>query len=199
MYGLITTKTKICILKRKYKMTKSQKTKNAQLTEQFNHGLLPDGWYYYKASDGRSDIATEYGLFCIEADNKVKVEVLEKVPSYSEYLALQSDSLAKNEAVEINAELEVENARLKTEYEKECKRADELEDSYWKEVEKNKKLKKWCEEFNALEVAKENTKLKELLKECKPYINHSAIRNRFRNSAGNKKDMKLLTKIDEVI
>lgn len=104
-------------------MTKSQDTKNEQqkdlcitseqLTEQFNHGLLPDGWYYYKASDGRSDIATEYGLFCIEADNKVKVEVLEKVPSYSEYLALQSDSLAKNEAVEINAELEAENAKLK--------------------------------------------------------------------------------------
>ena len=28
-------------------------------------------------------------------------------------------------------------------------------------------LKKWCEEFNALDVAKENTKLKELLKECR--------------------------------
>lgn len=33
------------------------------------------------------------------------------------------------------------------------------------EKEKNDQLKKWCEEFNALDVAKENTKLKELLKE----------------------------------
>lgn len=44
-----------------------------------------------------------------------------------------------------------ENARLKSEYKAECKRSDELEDSYWKEVDKNKKLK-------------------DLLKECRPYI-----------------------------
>lgn len=31
-------------------------------------------------------------------------------------------------------------------------------------------LKKFCEEFNALNVSKENQRLKELLKECKPYI-----------------------------
>lgn len=31
-------------------------------------------------------------------------------------------------------------------------------------------LKKFCEEFNALNVSKENQKLKELLKECKEYI-----------------------------
>lgn len=47
----------------------------------------------------------------------------------------------------------LENAQLKSEYEKECKRADELEDSYWKEVEKNKKLK-------------------ELLKECESSIQY---------------------------
>ena len=31
----------------------------------------------------------------------------------------------------------------------------------------NRQLRKWCEEFNALDVAKENQKLKELLKECR--------------------------------
>lgn len=30
-------------------------------------------------------------------------------------------------------------------------------------TEENQQLRKWCEEFNALEVAKENKKLKELL------------------------------------
>lgn len=40
-----------------------------------------------------------------------------------------------------------------------------------KELEKeNEQLKKFCEEFNALNVSKENQRLKELLKECKEYI-----------------------------
>ena len=30
-----------------------------------------------------------------------------------------------------------------------------------------RQLRKWCEEFNALDVAKENQQLKELLKECR--------------------------------
>lgn len=34
----------------------------------------------------------------------------------------------------------------------------------------NDQLKKWCEEFNVLEVVKENTKLKELLKKCKEIL-----------------------------
>ena len=72
----------------------------------------------------------------------VKIEYVEVPKFYSEYLALQSDSLAKNEGEEINAELEAENEQLK----------------------------KWCEEFNALEVAKENTKLKELLKDCREFL-----------------------------
>ena len=42
-------------------------------------------------------------------------------------------------------------------------------------------------------------KLKELLKECSPYINHSAISNKFRNPARYKKAMKLLIKIDNVV
>ena len=34
-------------------------------------------------------------------------------------------------------------------------------------LEKNQQLHTWCEEFNALDVAKENQQLKELLKECR--------------------------------
>lgn len=43
------------------------------------------------------------------------------------------------------------------------KRIDELE-------EENEQLKKFCEEFNALNVSKENQRLKELLKECENSI-----------------------------
>ena len=37
----------------------------------------------------------------------------------------------------------------------------------------NTKLKKWCEEFNALDVAKENAQLKELLKECREILDYA--------------------------
>ena len=41
----------------------------------------------------------------------------------------------------------------------------------WRYLNKeNKQLRKWCEEFDALNVAKENKKLKELLKECREEI-----------------------------
>lgn len=50
--------------------------------------------------------------------------------------------------------------------------------------------------YNLME---ENEKLKELLKECCPYISHSAVSRMIKNSAGHKKDMKLLTKIDKTL
>lgn len=76
--------------------------------------------------------------------------------------------------------------QLKKEYEAECRRSDELEDSYWKSE-------------------KENQKLKELLKECIPYVNHRFLETRetltkpytASDKALHKKAEKLLTKIDE--
>lgn len=108
-------------------MIKSQNTKNEQLTEQFNHGLLPDGWYYYKASDGRSDIATEYGLFCIEADNKVKVEVLEKVPTFEEWQASEKYNKHLEEVIKI--------------YERKDKQATETSIAYNELAKENEELK----------------------------------------------------------
>lgn len=60
-------------------------------------------------------------------------------------------------------------------------------------------MKAFCEEFNALDVAQENKRLKELLKECSPYVARSATSRMIKNSVGHKKDMNLLTKIDEVL
>ena len=39
--------------------------------------------------------------------------------------------------------------------------------TYVSMVEENQRLRKWCEEFNALDVAKENQQLKELLYKCR--------------------------------
>lgn len=50
-----------------------------------------------------------------------------------------------------NEEISFQLKNCKEEYEKECRRADELEDSYWK-------------------AEKENAKLKALLKECKQWF-----------------------------
>lgn len=106
------------------------------LTEQLNKGELPEGDYYL---DIGSDTIIDYWV-CnhwnwTEYDSRIKA-VLCEVPSYEEWQA------------KLN-----ENAQLESEYEKECHRADELEDSYWKSE-------------------KENQKLKELLKECRSaYLN----------------------------
>lgn len=62
------------------------------------------------------------------------------------------------------------------------KRINELE-------EENEQLKKWCEEFNALNVSKENQKLKELLKECR-----DELEGEFGIGAA-----KLVEEIDEVL
>ena len=80
----------------------------SDLTEQFNHGLLPEDRLYYYRFKGEPDvqITTQYGLYCEEADNKKEIEVIDFVPIYSEYLA-------KKEGEEIIAELEAENAQLK--------------------------------------------------------------------------------------
>ena len=71
----------------------------------------------------------------------------------------------------------------------------------WKYLNKeNKQLRKWCEEFDALNVAKENKKLKELLKECVSEIHNLAEIQDNRNiTIYNFLSAELLTKIGEVL
>ena len=89
------------------------------LTEQWHDGKLPDDCYYILTENGhiRKDRPCFYShtdeqCFCFTPNKDIE-EVLCPVPSYEEHLGLLSDQLAKNEAVEINAELEAENKRLK--------------------------------------------------------------------------------------
>lgn len=74
-----------------------------ELTEQWRNGTLPRGYYYF--SNGCEVYPVEHRQIepCLCANG---ITVLDKVPSYEEYQALLSDSLAKNEGVEIIAELE---------------------------------------------------------------------------------------------
>ena len=88
------------------------------LTEQWQKGELPNGIYYVELLDGDIMIAYMYKMrSCKKIVYRVKTfkgyitknqmkAVLYKVPTYEEYQALLSDKLAKNEGVEVNAELE---------------------------------------------------------------------------------------------
>jgi hypothetical protein len=77
------------------------------LTEQLYEGTLPTGWYYFN-----NGVETYIVLYsnANTKDRKLQepsgLTVLGEVPSYEEYIALQSDSLAKNEGAEIVAELD---------------------------------------------------------------------------------------------
>lgn len=121
----------------------------SNLTELWNKGKLPEGDYYIKRRNGYLpyDNIDSHGIWRNTIDEDI-IEVLAEVPSYEEYQRL---NWYAGNGVEENQELKMENAQLKTEYEKECHRADELEDSYWK-------------------AEKENAQLKDLLKRCYSFI-----------------------------
>ena len=74
-----------------------------ELTEQYHNGTLPCGFYYF--TNGKDIYPIHYqqvkGLTGVKG-----VGVVDKVPTYEEYLKLESDSLAKQEGVELVAELE---------------------------------------------------------------------------------------------
>ena len=94
------------------RMNKMTKT----LTEQWKDGTLHSGEYYIKLDDGSFTTDKYFGKSGGFAE-EIPVEVIYSVPTYEEYLGLLSDQLAKNEAEEINAELEAENKRLKEQIE----------------------------------------------------------------------------------
>ena len=125
------------------------------LTEQWKKGKLTSGWYWCKCYNEETKLIY-YDGDCFELDDPetknyyfflkkdgAEIAILAKVPSYEEYQKLKESRAELNSDI---ADKAYENAMLKSEYEKECHRADELEDSYWKEVEKNKKLKELLKE-----------------------------------------------------
>lgn len=87
-----------------------------------------DEHYYLKLKNGNTEVQKFIGGFVLRNDDEI-AEVLGKVPSYEEYKQLLSDQLAKNEGIEINAELEAENTKLK-ELLKECKHIMSIEKDF---------------------------------------------------------------------
>ena len=79
----------------------------------------------------------------------------------------------------------------------------------WKDVkeicnkavrDENDQLRKFLEEFNALEVAEENKKLKELLKECREWIEFLGARMKSEKNPKNAMYFEvMLFKIDNII
>lgn len=93
------------------------------LTEKYKKGELKAGYYYVKNEFGNvfpTDYSEEYdsindsGVLGFWNEVSEITEVIDKVPTYKEYQVLLSDQLAKNEGVEINAELKAENNKLKS-------------------------------------------------------------------------------------
>ena len=136
------------------------------LTDKWKKGKLPEGFYYVRCA-----WSDEVEIRYVHNGVDEWQEIIAEVPSYEEYQKLLSYQLAKNEGVEINAELEAENIKLKTE-------------------------NKWySEQLN--EAVKQNDKLKELLKECKHIM---AIEKDFASCHFEKHKLdELLAKIDQVL
>lgn len=143
-------------------MSNSQNKKNEQqnnlcttLTEQWKKGELEQGYYYtkYNPKVGEPFVEIElrnYLLDLAKVRDADTVEVLAPVPSYKEWQELKEF-----------ADYSLHNR-------------DELtrQINFWMDkhtqIEKeNAQLIKFLEEFNALDVAKENQQLKELLLKCK--------------------------------
>jgi regulator of replication initiation timing len=119
------------------------------LTEQWKKGELEKGYYYVKGIQKYDGINVYWiGYPIHESERRWIVEVLAPVPSYEEWRDIEDDLATcdkdLNNVCEQKEELYEENQQLKKE---------------------NAQLHKFLEEFNALDVAKENQQLKDLLKQ----------------------------------
>lgn len=125
------------------------------LTEKWKKGELPYGYYYIKTISG-GEVIDRYYRDCTDYDlceygdvweNRFEDEIIEVLAPVPSY---------------------EEYSRLKWYAGCGPDRIVELN-------KENRQLRKWCEEFNALEVAKENQQLKELLKYCHYYIINTPV------------------------
>lgn len=80
----------------------------ASLTDKWKQGKLPEGFYYVRCA-----WSDEVEIRYVHNGVDEWQEIVAEVPTFDEYQKLLSDQLAKNEGVEINAELEAENKELK--------------------------------------------------------------------------------------
>lgn len=165
-------------------MSNSQNKKNEQqnnlcttLTEQWRKGELEQGWYYVKGADGLIGMMSDYALYRVNLeypDNEITL--LAKMPTYEEWQRI-FHCASKYEYEYTSCAMDYENLK-----------------------QENQQLRKWCEEFNTLDVAKENQQLKELLKQsaCYVYAARNSIHERFAGATPEQMEM-LINQIDNAI
>ena len=118
------------------------------LTEQWNKDKLKDGFYYVAIDEPfmpkKVEIIEYYKTgFETDMDSNYMHEVLAEVPSYDEYIKLLSDSVAKIEGEEINAELKEDYNDLR----KQKNEADNVILEQMAKVRQLKELLKECKEI----------------------------------------------------
>lgn len=120
-----------------------------ELTEDWEAGKLPAGWYYLKLENGEIELQNNcIGGFLMSCNNRV-IQILAPVPTYDEYKAMQ-DQIA-------DAERQIE--KLKEE-----------------NVENLGYIGGLLNEGN--EQVIKNRELRALLKECRPYLSYKINQNK---------------------
>ena len=158
-------------------MSNSQNKKNEQqnnlcttLTEQWEKGELKDGYYY--AEEGGEEliihIQGKNGSVMGDDFNLEATDWIKPIAPVPSYDEWVYLHKARNDAHEIVESL----------------------------TQENKQLHKFLEEFNALDVAKENQQLKELLRECYKMLAQYHVEN---SEPSLDENIELLTKIDNAI
>lgn len=102
------------------------------LTEQWKKGKLPCGWYwckcyneeikklYYDGDCFELDDPETKNYYFFSKEDVAEISILEKVPSYEDYISLKKFMVDGINAVNSIRELEKENAKLKEQL-KECR------------------------------------------------------------------------------
>lgn len=112
-----------------------------ELTKEWKAGKLDVGFYYVKGVDGLFGIMSDYALYRVNLNHSDnEMTLLAPVPTYDEYKAMQSAIQNGESAIDTNKRI--------------CKTIEELKE----QLDDKQKIKA------------ENERLKELLKECVPYV-----------------------------
>lgn len=120
-----------------------------ELTEDWEAGKLPAGWYYLKLENGEIELQNNcIGGFLMSCNNRV-IQILASVPSYDEYKAMWNQIVDANKKVE---QLKSNNKWLAN-----------GQRNWWHR----------CQKY-----ARENDNLRALLKECKPYLSYFISNNK---------------------
>lgn len=175
-----------------------------ELTEEWLNYKLQAGSFWFVETEDNSpkpmvvDIDGDFddysGNYYVPGFSKGKLKVLAPC-NYDEYKAMQDQIAdASKKVEEMKAEL-AEHRHYCCCAENEVMRLKlaELE-------EKNAELKKWCEEFNALNVAQENKELRALLRECLPIVSAEIMTWQIRGGEKSyKRGQDLLTRINAAL